>query len=47
MQQGLAATEVEWSELSRGMNKSGEMLNTDEHHLRAFWRRWNALMIAP
>ena len=47
VQQGLAATEVEWSELSRGMNKSGEMLNTDEHHLRAFWRRWNALMIAP
>jgi p-cumate 2,3-dioxygenase alpha subunit len=45
VQQGLAATEIEWSELSRGMNKkTGETLNTDEHHLRAFWRRWNALM---
>jgi hypothetical protein len=29
------------------MNKAGETLNTDEHHLRAFWRRWNALMTAP
>jgi p-cumate 2,3-dioxygenase alpha subunit len=47
VQQGLAATEIEWSELSRGMNKGGETLNTDEHHLRAFWRRWNALMTAP
>ena len=43
----VAATEVEWSEMSRGMNKTGETLNTDEHHLRAFWRRWNALMTAP
>jgi p-cumate 2,3-dioxygenase alpha subunit len=28
------------------MNKEGEQLNTDELHLRAFWRRWNALMTA-
>jgi phenylpropionate dioxygenase-like ring-hydroxylating dioxygenase large terminal subunit len=47
VQQGLAAREVEWSEMSRGMNKPGEQLNTDEGHLRAFWRRWNALMTAP
>jgi len=46
VQQGLAATEVRWSEISRGMNKEGEQLNTDELHLRAFWRRWNALMTA-
>ena len=26
------------------MNKTGEQLNTDELHLRTFWRRWNALM---
>jgi phenylpropionate dioxygenase-like ring-hydroxylating dioxygenase large terminal subunit len=47
VQQGLAATEIEWSELSRGMNKTGETLNTDEHHLRAFWRKWTTLMTAP
>ncbi len=47
VQQGLAATEVEWSVVSRGMNKTGEQLNTDELHLRAFWRRWNAMMTAP
>ncbi|HEX9836323.1 MAG TPA: SRPBCC family protein, partial [Alphaproteobacteria bacterium] len=46
VQQGLAATEVRWSEISRGMNKEGEQLNTDELHLRTFWRRWNALMTA-
>jgi phenylpropionate dioxygenase-like ring-hydroxylating dioxygenase large terminal subunit len=36
--------EVEWSDISRGMNKPGEQLNTDERHIRAFWRKWNALM---
>ncbi len=36
--------EVPWSEMSRGMNKPGDQLNTDEEHLRAFWRRWNELM---
>jgi hypothetical protein len=36
--------EVPWSEMSRGMNKKGEQLNTDEEHLRAFWRRWRELM---
>ena len=45
VQQGLAAAgEVPWSIMSRGMNKEGEQLNTDELHLRTFWRRWNALM---
>jgi hypothetical protein len=26
------------------MGKEGEHLNSDEHHLRIFWRRWNELM---
>jgi len=47
VQAGLATwRETEWSVMSRGMNKTGEQLNTDEEHLRAFWRRWNELMIA-
>lgn len=47
VQQGLGAVdEVSWSIMSRGMNKESEQLNTDELHLRTFWRRWNALMTA-
>jgi hypothetical protein len=47
VQQGFAAyREVPWSDLSRGMAKSAneEQLDTDEGHLRVFWRRWNELM---
>ena len=45
VQQGLANwAEDRWSEMSRGMGKEGEQLNSDEHHLRIFWRRWNELM---
>ena len=45
MQQGLANWQDDrWSEMSRGMGKEGEQLNSDEHHLRIFWRRWNELM---
>lgn len=46
VQQGLANwREVRWSEMSRGMGKPlEEQLNSDEHHLRTFWRRWNELM---
>lgn len=36
--------EVPWSDVSRGMNKEGEQLNTDEIHLRTFWRQWSALI---
>jgi p-cumate 2,3-dioxygenase alpha subunit len=36
--------EIPWSLLSRGMAKQGEQLNTDELHLRTFWRRWNECM---
>ncbi|WP_233828721.1 aromatic ring-hydroxylating oxygenase subunit alpha [Paraburkholderia sp. ZP32-5] len=46
VQQGLANWQDDpWSEMSRGLNKSeSEQLNSDEHHLRTFWRRWNELM---
>mgnify|MGYP003351676077 FL=1 len=46
VQQGIGATwrEVPWSIMSRGMGKTGEQLNTDERHLRAFWIRWHELM---
>lgn len=48
VQAGLATVrEVPWSVMSRGMNKEGEQLNTDEIHLRTFWREWNELMTAP
>jgi p-cumate 2,3-dioxygenase alpha subunit len=47
VQRGLSTwRETPWSEVSRGMNKTGDQLNTDEEHLRAFWRRWNELMTA-
>ena len=37
--------EVAWSDMSRGMNKGeDEQLNTDEGHVRVFWRRWDELM---
>jgi p-cumate 2,3-dioxygenase alpha subunit len=46
VQAGLAATcrEVPWSVMTRGMEKTGEQLNTDELHLRAFWQQWDRLM---
>jgi p-cumate 2,3-dioxygenase subunit alpha len=46
VQQGLSNWRDDpWSEMSRGMDKDlGEQLNSDEHHLRTFWRRWNSLM---
>ena len=48
VQQGLRNwREDRWSEMSRGMGKSeAEQLNSDEHHLRTFWRRWDELMRA-
>jgi phenylpropionate dioxygenase-like ring-hydroxylating dioxygenase large terminal subunit len=47
VQQGLANwPDDRWSEMSRGMGKEGEQLNSDEHHLRIFWRRWTQLMEA-
>jgi hypothetical protein len=48
VQKGYATwREVRWSDLSRGMGKEADaQLNTDEGHVRVFWRRWNALMEA-
>ncbi len=46
-QQGYAAwRDVEWNDLSRGLGKNEEQTNTDEGHLRVFWRRWRELMEA-
>jgi len=47
VQEGLGSyKEVPWSPLTRGMAKSGEQLNTDEAHLRAFWIQWDRMMRA-
>jgi p-cumate 2,3-dioxygenase alpha subunit len=48
VQQGYASwREVRWNDLSRGMGSNQEPANTDEEHLRVFWRRWNELMNRP
>ncbi len=46
VQQGMANWESDgWSEMSRGLGKpESEQLNSDEHHLRTFWRHWNNMM---
>jgi phenylpropionate dioxygenase-like ring-hydroxylating dioxygenase large terminal subunit len=45
VQQGLANWQDDrWSEMSRGLGKEEDQLNSDEHHLRIFWRRWNQMM---
>ena len=45
VQQGLANyTDDRWSEMSRGMGREKEQLNSDEHHLRTFWRHWDKMM---
>ena len=46
VQKGLANWQDDrWSEMSRGMgHEDGEQLNSDEFHLRLFWRKWNAMM---
>ncbi|HKA39595.1 MAG TPA: aromatic ring-hydroxylating dioxygenase subunit alpha, partial [Burkholderiales bacterium] len=36
--------EVPWMEVSRGMAKPDEQLNTDEPHLRGFWTQWDKLI---
>jgi p-cumate 2,3-dioxygenase subunit alpha len=42
-QDGFAATEVEWSDISRGM-KNDRPRFVDEVQMRAFWREWHARM---
>jgi p-cumate 2,3-dioxygenase alpha subunit len=45
VQQGLAAyKEASWSVMTRGMEKQGEQLNTDELHLRTFWAHWDQMI---
>jgi len=45
VQQGFAAwRDVPWNDLSRGMARNDDQLDTDEGHLRVFWRRWSELM---
>lgn len=47
VQQGLANwRDDRWTEMSRGMGREGDQLNSDEHHLRIFWRRWSLMMEA-
>ncbi len=48
VQKGLANWQDDrWSEMSRGMGREGgEQLNSDEYHLRLFWRRWDKMMRA-
>ena len=42
-QAGFRATEVEWSDISRGMLRPVPQ-GTDELQLRGFWRQWHANM---
>ena len=46
VQKGLANWQDDrWTEMSRGMGREGgEQLNSDEFHLRLFWRKWDAMM---
>ena len=46
VQKGLANWQDDrWSEMSRGMgHEDGEQLNSDEFHLRLFWRKWDDMM---
>ncbi|MBI3434441.1 MAG: Rieske 2Fe-2S domain-containing protein [Proteobacteria bacterium] len=47
VQQGYAAwREVGWNDLSRGIARNDDQLNSDEGHLRVFWRRWSELVEA-
>lgn len=39
-QRGFGASEVEWSDISRGMDRAPLMF--DELQMRSFWRRWHA-----
>ena len=47
VQKGMSTwREVPWSVMTRGMEKEGEQLNTDELHLREFWIHWDRHMRA-
>jgi len=42
-QKGFHAFEVQWSDISRGMKRDPQP--SDERQMRAFWRRWHALLL--
>jgi p-cumate 2,3-dioxygenase subunit alpha len=39
-----SAREVEWSDMSRGMDRESGHTSADEIQMRSFWRRWSELM---
>ena len=43
-QRGFAATEVPWSDLSKGMARPGGSVANDELQQRNLWRRWYSLL---
>jgi p-cumate 2,3-dioxygenase alpha subunit len=43
-QAGFAAREVEWTDLSRGIERAPQ--STDEAQIRAFWRQWHADLLS-
>ena len=36
--------EVEWNDISKGMNRDGQPHATDEEQMRSFWRQWNKII---
>jgi p-cumate 2,3-dioxygenase alpha subunit len=43
-QRGFAATEVGWTDLSKGLGREGGSVAFDELQMRNLWRRWYAMM---
>jgi len=43
-QKGFAATEMAWTDLSKGMGRAGGSVTNDELQMRAVWRRWFSLL---
>jgi p-cumate 2,3-dioxygenase alpha subunit len=43
-QKGFAATEMGWTDLSKGMGREGGAVANDEYQMRTIWRRWATLM---
>jgi len=43
-QKGYAATEMQWTDLSKGMGRPGGAQSNDEFQMRVIWRRWAELM---
>lgn len=43
-QKAFAATEMAWSDLSKGMGREGGAVANDELQMRTIWRKWYSLM---